>query len=252
MHRSITTSAVLLVLLLSAALCVFADIAGVREEFGFLEESVGPEAMEVVEDPTIYRVADMQDLPCDAATFEFLLDRPKMSMVLARSVDPSVDDYLFKTLEDGSVHVDDHEGLTGTMQLMASEPGKRIYYMVGHYELFWGMTFDGRAVLVPEYEDVAAEEGEGARLNSNTRTYFKVESSFIGAMASFVDYAFPSKVDSRIARFSGAITAVTEAVAADPGGMYARLEESDRLSDGELAEYRGFFLDREKDTGGEG
>jgi hypothetical protein len=239
----------LLILTAFSAAYAIAEVTDIQAEFGFLKDLKGPAAMEVVEDPTIFRVAELRSLPCDTATFEFLLDRPNISMILARSLDPSVDDYRFKTLEDGSLHIDDHNGLTGTMELLASEPGKRIYYMTGHYELFWGLEFDGDVVLVPEFAEKPSEGG-GVMVDADARSYFKVESAFVGAMASMVAYVFPTKVENRIKRFTRAITRVTDAIATDPQGMYVTLNESGRLTDGELDEFREFFLGEPEIEGG--
>jgi len=209
-------------------------------EFETLALKKGPDALEVVRDPTLYRVAELDGLPCSAADFEFLLDRPRTSMVLARALDPGLDEYEIQSRPDGGWHVDDRGRLVGDMELMESAPGRRVYYISGAWRFIFGITFRGRMVLVPEYEEHTLD---GVTVvDSRSRGYMKIDNALVGFMAKVVAYVFPGKVDARIKRFSGAVRRVAEAVHDDPAGMYTRLIASGRVPPDEAGEYRARFL----------
>jgi len=224
-------------IVLAVAACMAEDGQG---EFKALVLKKGPDALEVVRDPTLYRVAELDGLPCSAADFEFLLDRPRTSMVLARVLDPGLDEYEIKARPDGGRHVDDRGRLVGDMELVEASPGRRVYYISGAWRFIFGITFRGRMVLVPEYEEHTLD-GEMV-VDSRVRGYMKIDNALIGFMAKVVAYVFPGKVDARIRRFSGAVRRVAEAVHDDPAGMYTRLIASGKVPPEETGEYRARFL----------
>jgi hypothetical protein len=226
------------------AVCIAADSAG---EFGALVHKEGADALEVVREPTLYRVAELDGLPCSADEFGFLLDRPRISMVLARALDPGLDEYEIQSRPDGGWHVDDHGRLVGDMDLVEAAPGKRVYYITGSWRFIFGITFRGRMVLVPEFEEHAVDGN--VRVDSRARGYMKIDNALAGFMARVVAYVFPGKVDARIKRFSDAVRKVAVAVHDDPSGMYTRLIASGKVPPKEEGEYRVRFL-AVKDGGG--
>ncbi len=211
-------------------------------EFDRLVERKGHEVLEVIEEPTLYRVAEMEGLPCGADTFSFLLDRPRISMALARALDPTLDEYEIEPRPDGGWHVDDSGRLVGDMELIEAAPGRRVYYISGHWRFVFGITFKGRMVLVPEYEEATSGDGLDRVVNARARGYMKIDNTLAGFMAKLVAFIFPGKVDARIGRFAGSVRKVAEAVRDDPAGMYEKLLETGKVPPGEASEYRAMFL----------
>lgn len=218
-----------------------AAFAGITPgEFDRLVAAKGTAVLEVLEKPTLYRVARLDDLPCDVRTFEYLIDRPRTSIVLARWADPTLDNYTIQTKPDGSSHVDDSGRLAGDMELVEAASGRRVYYLTGHWRFVMGVTFEGRMVLVPEY---SGRYVDGAPyVDAATRGYMKIDNAFAGVMARLVVYIFPGKVDARIARFAAAVRKVAALVSIDPDAAYAALEASGRVSKDELKEFRATFM----------
>lgn len=198
---------------------------------------------EVVARPTISRVSALPGLPVSSRQYEFLLDRPRLSMALAHICDPSLDLYKIEVRPDGTCHVDDPSGLAGDMELVNSTPGKRVYFISGHYDLL-KMRFNGRMVLMTEYSERVCADGEF--VDSKATSYVKVDSAFVGAFAKLMAFLFPRKVDARIGRFSNAVKGVAVAVHNDPAGMYKRLAASGEFSPEELREYRLMFLKKQE------
>jgi len=230
--------AALSAIMLAAALAAIGVAA--TGEFEALAVKEGPAALEVVDYPTLYRVAEMQALPCSASEFEFLLDRPRVSMTLARALDPELDEYEIQMKPDGSCHVDDNGRLVGDMELVDSGPGRRVYYITGHWKFVLGITFEGRMVLVPEYEERMVDGV--SEVNARARGYMKIDNALIGFMARVVAFVFPGKVDARIKRFAGSVRKVAEAIRKDPEEMYAKLMETGKVPPEEALEYRAMFM----------
>lgn len=209
-------------------------------DFPALLDKKGPKAKEVVTRPTVSRVTTLPRLPVDMAQYEFLLDHPHLSMVLARICDPSLDLYRIETRPDGTNHVYDPAGLEGDVELVSAGPGRRLYFVSGHFT-FLKVKFNGHMVVANEYSERPGGE-KGHSVDAMTTSYIRLNSSFAGVFAKMMALLFPKKVDERIGRFSNAVKSVAGAVHQDAAGAYRRLVASGEVSPAELREFAGMFL----------
>jgi hypothetical protein len=205
-----------------------------------LEKKV-PGAKEVINRPTITRVSELPHLPVSLRQYEFLIDHPRLAMVLAHICDPSLDLYKIEVRPDGLIHVDDPAGLAGDIELVNSIPGRRIYFISGHFDIL-KIRFNGHVVLMMSYSERLSEAG--ASVDSTTTSYIKVNSAFVGFFARLMDFLFPKKVDERIGRFANAVKRVAIAVHDDPAGAYGKLAASGEVGSEELEEFAVMFLKR--------
>lgn len=202
-------------------------------------EKKGPGAKEVVTKPTVSRVSRLPHLPVSLVQYEFLMDHPHLSMVLARICDPSLDLYRIEPRPDGSNHVYDPAGLEGDVELISSSPGKRLYYVSGHF-MFLKLKLNGHMVVANEYSKRPGETVPS--LDASTTSYIRLNSAFVGVFAKMMAFLFPKKVDERIGRFANAVKSVAVTVHEDPAGAYRRLAASGEVSPEELKEFAGMFL----------
>ena len=224
------------IVMLSSAGLAFAGLG----EFDTLIAKKGPKVKEVLYKPTLYRVAELPGLPVGRDAYEFLLDRPNLSLALARLVDGRMDKYKVEVRPDGSARVHDRDVLVGDMDVVSRTPSQRIYYISGYWDFMLGIRFNGRMVLVSDYTE---RPGSGGRqVDSRTRGYIRVDNALVGIIARMIVYIFPGKVDARIARFAGAVRKVAEAVHGDPAGVYRKLAAAGEVPQSDLREYREFFL----------
>lgn len=219
---------------------ISASIASAADMLSLLEKK-GPKAKEVVTRPTISRVSELPSLPVSLKQYEFLLDHPRLSMVFAHICDPSLDSYKVEVRPDGLIHIDDPAGLAGDMELVSSIPGRRIYFVSGHFDIL-KMRFYGHVVLLMSYIERPNEAV--ASVDSTATSYIKVNSAFVGFFAKIAAFLFPRKVDERIGRFANAVRRVAVAVHNDPAGAYRRLAASGEVGSQELKEFAGMFLRR--------
>lgn len=226
--------------LVLALIIVSAYIAGAQDISGFLEK-MDPRAKDVITKPTISRVSELPRLPVNLRQYEFLLDHPHLSMVLAHICDPSLDLYKVTVRPDGLIHVDDPAGLAGDMELINSVLGRRVYFVSGHFDIL-KMRFYGHVVLLMSYSERPKEAVSSVDLT--TTSYIKVNSAFAGFFAKIAAFLFPTKVDERIGRFTNAIKKVSIAVHDDPARAYAMLAASGEVGPQELKEFAGMFLRR--------
>ena len=224
--------------LLLALVLIPAQIINASDISSLLEKK-GPGAKEVVTAPTIVRVADLPGLPVSLRQYEFLLDHPRLSMVLAHIYEPSLDLYKIEARPDGSIHVDDPAGLAGDMELINSVTGRRVYFISGYFDIL-KVRFNGRMVMNISYSERPGKTP--VSVDSTTTCYIKVNSAFAGFLAKLMAFLFPKKVDERIGRFANAVKRVAIAVHNDPAGAYGKLEAAGKAGSGELKEFAGMFL----------
>jgi hypothetical protein len=227
--------------LLAPALILIAASAIMATDISGLMEKRGPIAKEVVTRPTITRVMELPGLPVSLKQCEFLLDHPRLSMVLAHIYDTSLDSYKVNVRSDGIIHVDDLPMLAGDAELVQSIPGRRIYFITGYFDIL-KMRFHGHMVMMISYSQRQGEARDS--LDSTTTGYIKVKGPFLGFFAKIVAFLFPKKVDERIGRFGNAVRKVAVAVYNDPAGAYSRLSASGEVSLQELDEFSEMFLRR--------
>ncbi len=206
-----------------------------------LLEKKGPRAKEVITKPTISRVSELPRLPVSLRQYEFLMDHPRLSMVLAHIYDPSLDLYKIEVRPDGLIHVDDPAGLAGDVELVNSIPGRRVYFISGHFDIL-KMRFNGHVVLMTSYSERLG--GAGASVDSTTTSYIKVNNAFVGLLTRLMTFLFPKKVDERIGRFANAVKRVAIVVHDDPADTYRKLAASGEVGPEELKEFARMFLSR--------
>jgi hypothetical protein len=224
--------------LVLALMIVPASIAGAQDISSLLEKA-DQKAKEVVIKPTISRVSELPHLPVNLGQYEFLLNHPRLAMVLARAYDPSLDLYKVTVRPDGLIHIDDPAGLAGDMELIDSAPGRRVYFVSGHFDIF-KLRFYGYVVLLMSYSERISEAASWVDVTATN--YIKVNSAFVGFVARIMTFLFPKKVDERIDRFTNAIRKVSVAVHDDPARAYSVLAASGEIGQQELKEFAGFFL----------
>ena len=120
------TSLLLALVFIPAQVIIASDISG-------LLENKGPVAKEVITRPTISRVTELSRLPVSLRQYEFLINHPRLSMVLARIYDPSLDLYKIEVRPDGLIHVHDPVGLSGDIELVNSITGQAGIFYYGPF-----------------------------------------------------------------------------------------------------------------------
>ena len=225
-------SLLLALLFIPAQMAIASDISG-------LLEKEDPRAKEAVARPTLVRVTELTGLPVSLKQYEFLLDHPRLSMVLARIYDPSLDLYKITVRPDGLIHVDDPAGVAGDMELVNSMTGRRLYFVTGYFEIL-RVRFNGSMVMNISYAERLGKPPVSS--DSTTTCYIKVNSAFAGFFAKLMAFLFPKKVDERIGRFANAVKKVAIAVHDNPQAAYAKLAASGKAGPAELKEFAGIFL----------
>jgi hypothetical protein len=224
--------------LLLALVFIPVSIISASDISGLLEKK-GPRAKEVVTRPTIVRVSELPRLPVSLSQGEFLIDHPRLSMVLAHIFDPALDSYKIEVRPDGLIHVDDPAGLGGDMELVNSVPGRRVYFITGYFDILKA-RFHGNMVMMISYSERLRESPFSADLT--TTCYIKVNNSFAGFFTKVITFLFPKKVDERIGRFANAVNRVAIVVHNDPAGTYRKLAASGEITPGELKQFADMFL----------
>lgn len=237
--RRVELPAILLVVVL--AVIAGSGYAG-DPEFDILVQKKGATARELLDKPTLYRKAELKDMPCNSADFDFLLDRPRTSVALAGKIHKSLDKYAITMTKPGTYHIDDKGSLVGDMDIVINQPGKRMYYIAGFWKLMAGVRLNGRMALIVEYKETG--NGKDSRLNADARGYMMVDNSVAGAAFKLAAFLFPKKVDARINRFATAVSKVVQAIHDDPNAALKRVEDSRNVPPEEVKEFRARFVEK--------
>ena len=237
-RRVATTAALLAVMLAAFAGYLYAG----DPEFDVLAKKKGTAARELLDKPTLYRKTELKGMPCSPDDFDFLLDRPRTSVALAGKLHKSLDKYAITMTKPGTYHIDDKGNLVGDMDIVISEPGKRMYYIAGFWKLMPGVRLNGRMALIVEYGQAGA--GNDERIDANARGYMMVDNSVAGAAFKLAAFLFPNKVDARIKRFATAVSKVVQAIHDDPEAALKRVGDSRNVPPEEVKEFRERFASR--------
>ena len=224
--------------LLFAIVFISTSIINASDISSLLEKKC-PKAKEVINKPTLSRVSKLPRLPVSLTQYEFLIDHPRLSMVLAHICDPSLDLYKIEVRPDGLIHVDNPAGLAGDMELVNAIQGRRVYFISGHFYIL-KMRFNGHMVLMMSYSERLSDAE--ASVDSTTISYIKVNNAFVGFFTRLMDFLFPKKVDERIGRFTNAVKRVAITIHDDPLGAYRKLADSGEVGSEELKEFARMFL----------
>jgi len=235
-RRAATTAALIAFMLAAFAGCLYAG----DPEFDILAQKKGAAARELLDKPTLYRKTDLKGMPCNSEDFDFLLDRPRTSVALAGKLHKSLDKYAITMTKPGMYHIDDKGNLVGDMDIVISEPGKRMYYIAGFWKLMPGVRLNGRMALIVEYKE--AGTGRDCHLDAAARGYMMVDNSVAGAAFKLAAYLFPNKVDARINRFATAVSKVVQAIHEDPEAALKRVGDSRNVPPEEVKEFRERFV----------
>jgi hypothetical protein len=224
--------------LLLALVFIPVSIINASDISGILEKK-DPRAAKIITGPTIVRMSELSGLPVSLRQYEFLLDHPRLSMVLAHVYEPSLDLYKIETRPDGSIHVEDPAGLAGDMELIDSITGRRVYFISGYFDIL-KVRFRGNMVMNISYSECLGKAP--VSVDSKTTCYIKVNSALAGFFTKLMTFLFPKKVDERIGRFANAVKRVSIAVHDDPAGAYTKLAACGEVGPAELKEFAGMFL----------
>ncbi len=219
--------------------CVPADACGGQESSGLLEKKVHY-AEEIAAKPTIFRESNLPHLPLSLKQVEFLIDHPRVSMALAHQYAPFLDNYRVEVRPDQMIHISDPGKLSGEAERIDARPGRRVYLIAGHFDIF-KIRFNGHMVLMAVYSE--RFESAAVATEVTTSASIKINNVFAGAIARLVNYLFPKKVDERIDRFIRAAESIAVGVHKDPAGSFRKLSNSGEVSAEELRKFVRLFSD---------
>jgi len=220
-----------------ALVCMPMGVSG-AEDIASLLEAKAPTAKGIIAKPSISRESKLPHLPISPEQIAFLIDKPHIALALAHLYAPYLDNYSVKVRPDHSVHIEDPGTLAGDAELIDARPGRRVYLIVGYYDIL-KMRFNGDIVLITAYSE--HRENAAGSVDATTTAYIKINSAFAGAFARLGAFLFPKKVDGRIARLVQAAENIAVEVHKDPKGAYQKLKASGEVSDEELEEFGRAF-----------
>jgi hypothetical protein len=120
--------------------------------------------------------------PSRAPIFRYLLDHPDFAAGVARAL--GVGEYWVAPLGDG-YWGDDNRGVTGTIQLLYADEGRRLYHAAGSYEHRRLPTMRGQLLILLEFRH--RDEGEGRSVAETSLTgHLRLDSPIVGALARVI------------------------------------------------------------------
>lgn len=200
---------------------------------------------EIMNSYTIYRQVEDTFPLCTPATFDYIMDRFRITNVVMRQVSPELQRCVVTNLKEGSYSVDDQVRITGTVELLYKTKDFRLYFVQGRWR-YWGDNyFNGTAVVSVAYLEVSQNPEKS--MKTRLRAYMKLESSVLSALTKAIDTLLPVLVDRRVALMKFSIRAAGEKICGEPQYVYDLLLKEPDITDAERKEYQSTFLTLHKE-----
>lgn len=195
---------------------------------------------EVLNSHTLYR--EMEDsLPlCSPETFEYMIDRLRVTNIVIRQVSPKMEHWLITNLGEDRYFIDDQVRTRGTVELLYKTPDFRLYLAKGRWR-YWGDHYFGGTIVISLFYQQAAQDPQKP-LQTKIRAYIKLESLVISTLTKAVDVIIPILVDRRVALMSFTMRAAGEKMCREPHYVYELLLKEPDISEAERKEYQTTFL----------
>jgi hypothetical protein len=195
---------------------------------------------QVLNSYTLHRQLEESLPACPPATFEFMLDRLRITNIVARQVSPRLEHALVTKLGEDRYFIDDQIRTTGTVELLYKTPSFRLYLAQGKWR-YWGEHyFSGNIVIFLFYQPLP--QTPPSPLKTTIQVYIKLESPVVSALTRAVDVIIPILVDRRVALMSFTIRAASEKMCRDPQYVYELLLQEPDITEAEKNEYKTIFL----------
>lgn len=170
------------------------------------------------------------------AVFEFLVDHPDFAASVARAL--RVGQYRLRPVAEG-YEGDDNRGARGTIRLLYTEPGRRLYHLEGRYDTRGLPTIAGEMLVLLEYHHEADGQG-GTQVDSSLSGHLRVDTPVVGALAGVLSgLARPliaRAVEQKVRRFFNTVARVSRWAYDEPEQLAAALDGHPEVEQGPTLE----------------
>ncbi len=205
-------------------------------------EKLSPDVSEmlrkIADHPTLYMEIGNTLAEGDPYLYEYLFDRLSLSTILLRELELAR--YNIYELSPDKYSWVDPKGVFARFELIYKEPGKRIYYGSGFYDGRLMPRVDGKVVLVFLYHPV--ENHNPPVMLNEVYGYIEVDGFFFSTITKILQPFLPRLVRSKMNKLFTSTKTLTEWIARDPLEVYDRLEDTGRVHEDYLSEFKRFFM----------
>ena len=169
---------------------------------------------------------------------EFLLDRPPMLAALARRLHKGLEPYKVTVRENepGHYDVEDPGVLRGSVRLVASAPGRRVYFAQGDYRALANLLHLTGAMVVTLRYRQGEDPGEPTLVNEQ-HLYIRIDNVVVHGLLKVLSPLIHAIINKRAANGNSAAEELSIRVTKDPAGLYMEMKDWPEITQEQRREF---------------
>jgi hypothetical protein len=166
--------------------------------------------------------------------FEFLLDHPDFATHVTRAL--RFARYKIWRTPSG-LGIDDGWGTVGTFETVWAAAGHRVMYARGVYQHKILPNIQGQAVVAIDYDVAPAANGR-SEINAGVSGFVKLDSRILAMASKMASSVARAKGEKEAKSLVGLFARTTQAIEADPAGVFEKVRQRPDAPARELDEFR--------------
>jgi hypothetical protein len=166
--------------------------------------------------------------------FEFLLDHPDFATHVTRAL--RFARYKIWRTPSG-LGIDDGWGTVGTFETVWAAAGHRVMYARGVYQHKILPNIQGQAVVAIDYDVAPAANGR-SEINAGVTGFVKLDSRILAMASKMASSVARAKGEKEAKSLVGLFARTTQAIEADPAGVFEKVRQRPDAPARELDEFR--------------
>ena len=179
----------------------------------------------VLDKHTILRRVGPTRFTVSKEMYEFFIDHLDFGAAVARRL--RLAKYCAIRLSEGKYYGDDGEGVKGTIELVYSSEGKRVYFSNGRFESRLFPTITGLVVVLLNYAPIT--DGGKEFVEQRFYAYIKIDQRVIALLTRILLPLLGNTLDRKIGKLLNVSAAVSERIHKEPGKLWEQLQSSNEF-----------------------
>ena len=195
----------------------------------------------VVNDYTTHRTVPPTLTPIQKSLYEFLLDHPVLTAVLARHL--ALGEYRITRVGPNTFHGDNGQGEQGLLTLLYQERTRRVYHVQGSHRGRLFPLITGEAIVMLRYHAKTGAEGQES-VETRMTVYSKIENPVLAILVKVLQPILRRAVNDKLTDAFFAVHRLGEVIAGDPERVARLVEATPELDPADVAALKGVLPGR--------
>ncbi len=195
----------------------------------------------VVNDYTTHRTVPAIQTPIQKPVYDFLLDHPVLTAVLARNL--ALGGYRIARIGPDTFHGDDGQGAEGVFTLLYRDTMRRVYHVQGSHRGRLFPLLTGEAIVMLHDHARTGAEGQ-ASVETRMTVYSRIENPVLAMLVKVLQPILRRVVSDKLTNAFLVVHRLGEVIAGDPELVTRLVEATPELDPAEVAALKGMLSHR--------